>query len=147
MEYVTEFLTNDDYDTLCDWWSFWRFPSPSRDVLPDNGLGGLKVSYIDDSGNKVPCCAGFLYGTNSSLCWLEFVVSNPKVKDKKIRSESILKVIKDICLSAKSNGYKAVFSSLKNDNLINKYTEVGFSKSITNTKELTLNLSSWELQQ
>lgn len=143
MNYIIDFIQEEDYETLCEWWSFWRFPSPPKEALPDNGLGGLKVSYMKD-GEKIDVCAGFLYGTNSSIAWLEFIVSNPNVKDKKVRGESLNELIKEICSRAKTSGYGAIFSSLKNENLINKYTDVGFTKSNTKTTELTLNLSTWE---
>ena len=142
MGFIVDFVEEEDYDTLCEWWSFWRFPSPTRDMLPDNGLGGLKVSYVDGDNKKTPCCVGFLYGTNSSMCWLEFIVSNPNVKDKEIRSNSIELLISQICSRAESNGYKSVFASISNQNLINKYKKVGFVSSPTKTTELVLNLTT-----
>ncbi len=144
MNYKISFLEDKDYDEFCKWWSFWRFPAPPKEALPGNGTGGIKVSYINEFKEEIDVCAGFLYSTNSSLCWLEFVVSNPRVRDKKVRQECLSLLIEDICLKAKENGYGAVFSSLKNENLINKYKEVGFLSSNSKTTELTLNLNNWK---
>lgn len=144
MKYKVSFLEEGDYVELCDWWKFWRFPVPPREALPSDGLGGIKVSYTNEFKEEIDVCAGFLYSTNSSLCWLEFVVSNPRVRDKKVRQECLSLLIEDICLKAKNNGYGAVFSSLKSESLINKYKEVGFHCSESSTTELTLNLNNWK---
>ena len=64
-------LTDDDYNTLSSWWKDWRWTAPPRDMLPENGLGGIMVH---KDGEEI--CAGFVYFTNSSAAWLEFIVSN-----------------------------------------------------------------------
>jgi hypothetical protein len=80
-------ISNDDYATLVEWWKFWRFVPPTQEILPNNGLSGLVVT--DENDNMI--CAGFLYATNSPIAWIEFIVSNPNVKDKKIRKERVIK--------------------------------------------------------
>ena len=37
------FLTSDDYETLSSWWKDWRWTAPPKDMLPENGLGGVMV--------------------------------------------------------------------------------------------------------
>ena len=50
-------LKNEDYAiTLIKWWKAWRWTPPLKDMLPENGTGGIMVS-----SNGVDVCAGFLY--------------------------------------------------------------------------------------
>lgn len=134
----SRFITTDDYDTLVKWWKFWRFCPPTQEVLPDNGLSGIVITDEDDK----PICAGFLYYTNSPIAWIEFIVSNPDVKDKKIRHDSLVFLINELSGIALLNNRKVIYSSLKNENLMNKYVECGFQKGGSNTTEMIK--STWE---
>lgn len=134
----SRWIATEDYDTLVEWWKFWRFCPPTREVLPDNGLSGIVVT--DD--NDTPICAGFIYYTNSPIAWIEFIVSNPDVKDKKIRHDSLVFLINELSGTALLNNRKVIYSSLKNENLMNKYVECGFQKGGSNTTEMIK--STWE---
>lgn len=114
------FLKEDDYDTLVKWWEDNRFPAPSRDMLPENGTCGIMV-YKDD----VEICAGFLYLTNSSMAWCEYIVANFHYRDDD-RQEAILKVIDTISLIAKDRGVRVMYTSLNRDSLINSYKKCGY---------------------
>lgn len=122
------FKEKEDYDKLCDWWKFWRFTPPSIEMLPRTGV------IVNNDGVDVAC--GFLYLTDSKMCWIEFVVSNPLVKDKKVRSECIDSLLNQLCGVAKELEYKIVFASIKNENLANKYIANGFLVGCVNSKEL-----------
>jgi hypothetical protein len=134
----SRWITTKDYDMLVEWWKFWRFCPPTREVLPDNGLSGIVVT--DD--NDTPICAGFIYYTNSPIAWIEFIVSNPEIKDKKIRHGSLVFLINELSGTALLNNRKVIYSSLKNENLMNKYVECGFQKGGSNTTEMIKN--TWE---
>ena len=134
----SRWIATEDYDTLVEWWKFWRFCPPTREVLPDNGLSGIVVT--DD--NDTPICAGFIYYTNSPIAWIEFIVSNPEIKDKKIRHNSLVFLINELSGTALLNNRKVIYSSLKNENLMNKYVECGFQKGGSNTTEMIK--STWE---
>jgi len=129
MELKVARITEYDYPVFCEWWKFFRFPAPHLDFLPNNGLGGLKVYLLKENRETEDICAGYLYETNSKVAWLEFVVSNPNIRDKKIRHEAIVDLIRYLTVDAKNKGYEYVFASLKNENLIEKYKEVGYSES------------------
>lgn len=116
-------LTEADYETLLPWWKWFRFPAPPQDCLPENGAGGLMVSIGDTN-----ICAGFLYFTNSKLCWVEFIVSNPEYRLHD-RGLAIQILIKELCAIAKGKGYSAVFSSIKHPSLIKHYVACGFNKN------------------
>ena len=134
----SRWISNDDYSILVEWWKFWRFFPPTQDILPNNGLSGLVIT--DENDNMI--CAGFLYATNSPIAWIEFIVSNPNVKDKKVRKESLTFLIQELTNLAKENNFKVIYSSLKNENLMNKYLECGFKKAGTNTTEMIKSI--WE---
>jgi hypothetical protein len=122
-----------DYEQLKEWWNFWKFPAPPISVLPkyDEELTtGLMV--VKDGVN---ICAGFLYETNSALCWLEFIVANPKV-DKEDRGIALDKLIQEFTIEAQSLGFGAIFASIKHPSLLNRYVKAGYEIGTTNTNEL-----------
>jgi hypothetical protein len=125
-------LTDNDYPTLSNWWNFWRFPVPLKEYLPDEGKGGVMV-YKDG----IEICAGFLFFTNSKMAWLEFIVSNPEYKEKD-RKEAICFLINELTQIAKSKGFKIIFTSIKNENLVNRFKECGYVVGSENTKELII---------
>ena len=82
MEFTINLIEENDYEKFCKWWKFWRWKPIEKVLLPNNGLGGLKIT--DENG--VDVCVGFLYETNSGIAWIEFIISNPEIKDTEIRS-------------------------------------------------------------
>ena len=125
--------TKNDYPTLCEYWKWFRFPAPPLEMLPNDGEDGIVVSF----GNEI-VCAGFLYATSSkSLFWCEFIVSNPKVKDRKVRKQAIKLLINSISELAKQMGAKAIFTSLKNENLLQHYKDCGYTVNTTTAIEMT----------
>ena len=129
-------LVESDYEDLVEYWKYNRFPPPPKEVLPNNAKGGMMV--VDEFGNNI--CAGFLYETNSSLAWCEFIVASPLIKDRKIRKEGQVFLIKSLCDKARKKGYLAVFASIKHDALIERYIEAGFSKDDLKSTELIIKL-------
>lgn len=117
-------LQDQDYETICDWWKWWRWQPVGKESLPDNGTGGFMVKH-----GQVEVCAGFLYTTNSNLCKIEWIISNYEVKDKTIRQEALELLIDALCKKAKHLGFKAAFTYLLNENLIKKFERSGFVKS------------------
>lgn len=126
-------LKEEDYDTLCKWWSKNRFPSPTRAMLPDNGLGGVMVQV-----DGVDVCACFLYLTNSTICWIEYLVMDFDYKDRENREKIKEMAIGQLCIFAKEMGYEGVFTSLKKPQLIKNFEKIGFSKD--NSVEMALKL-------
>ena len=62
MKLTIKTLTNNDYEELSNWWKEWGWPVLPKDMLPDNGTGGIMV---ENEGENI--VAGFLYWSNSSL--------------------------------------------------------------------------------
>jgi hypothetical protein len=122
-----------DYETLKVWWSFWRFPAPPIQFLPryeEDKFNGLIVSI-----NGKDLAAGFLYETNSNMCWIEYIVTNPKTTAEE-RDEAIVKLLEELSISAKNLGYQIIFSSIKSESLISKYIKSGFIEGSKGTSEL-----------
>jgi ATP phosphoribosyltransferase len=87
------------------------------------------------SKGDVDICAGFAYFTNSNLAWCEFIVSNKKYKEED-RSEALEMLINNIVEACKNAGYKTIFTSVSNENLINKYQNCGFIKAQEGATEM-----------
>ena len=126
------YLNNDDYDNiLVGWWKAWRWTPPAREMLPQDGAGGIMVS-IDG----VDVCAGFMYYTNSKTVWIEYIISNPDYKDRPKRIEAIDMIINVLSEIAKDKGYKFAYTSLKNQALIDRYKACGYELGSNNCQEM-----------
>tara|TARA_R110002012_G_scaffold24646_1_gene82144 strand:- start:10634 stop:11044 length:411 start_codon:yes stop_codon:yes gene_type:complete len=116
-------LVENDWDTLVSWWLEWRYwkVAPPKDFLPDNGTGGLMVEK-----NNTPIVAGFLYFTNSQGVLLEWIVSNPKYKDKD-RKDAVELLIIAAEEFVKKSGKSYIFSIGRNANLIETHKKLGYT--------------------
>lgn len=125
-------LTNkEDYQELCEWWKWHRFPAPSLELL-DNLRFGLIVSNGTEN-----ICAGVIYFTNAKhYALMEYIVSTYKVRDKKTRTEAIQFLIHSLQELAKQKGVKVLVSSLRNSHLVEHYKQCGFVIGSENTKEM-----------
>ena len=116
-------LRESDYDNiLCGWWTDWRWTPPSRDFLPDNGMGGFIV-YDGD----IPVCAGF-------MC--DWIISNINYRDRQRRKYALEMLISKISNEAALLGKKYIYALIKNQPLINTYKKVGFVEGSSYTKEM-----------
>jgi|TARA_R110000824_G_scaffold31328_4_gene102035 RimJ/RimL family protein N-acetyltransferase len=132
MELNVKPLTEKDYaDTLCKWWNDWRWIPPSKDFLPEEGMGGFMV-YEGDT----PICAGFMYITNSKAVWCDWIISNLKYKDRQKRKEALELLIQTISDKAEGLGKKYIYALIKNKPLIDVYKKVGFIEGDTYTQEM-----------
>lgn len=100
-----------DYEELCKWWNFWKFPPMPIDCLPTTG-----VMVYDGLKNLAAC---FIYSSDSKVCWLEFIVANPD-GSKEERKEAIETLLVSAKTMALSMGFKIIFTSCKNPFLIPK---------------------------
>ena len=140
MEFIINAIEENDYEQFVDWWTYMKFPVLTKNLLPNQGLGGLKLT----NKEGIDVAAGFLYDTNSDISWLEYVTLNPSIKDKGIRKFLKKEIIYYLTLHAEQKGYKAVFSSVKIEALRDSFTENGYIMSKQNTKEMVINLNTQE---
>lgn len=129
-------LKENDYEQLVDWWKFWRFPAPPKECLPDNGTCGLMITK-----DGIDICAGFIYFTNSKIAWIEFIVSNPDYKAKD-RQNAIEILITELSNIISNKDYHIIFTSLKNENLINRFESCGFVKGTGGSTEMVLKVKA-----
>lgn len=117
-------LTYEDYDeTLVGWWAAWGWTAPTRDFLPNDGVGGLMVLDGD-----VPVCAGYMYATNSRVAWVDWIISNKEYRKKPQRSEAISMLIATLTEISKNTGFKYCYALIKHQSLIETYKELGYTK-------------------
>lgn len=129
-------LKESDYDQLLKWWAWFRFPAPPKECLPENGTCGLMITK-----DGIDICAGFIYFTNSKIAWIEFIVSNPEYKAKD-RQNAIDILITELSNIIRNRNFHIIFTSLKNENLINRFTSCGFTKGSSGTTEMVLNVKA-----
>lgn len=119
---------NDYDDTLVGWWKDWGWDVPPKDFLPKNGL----IAICDDT----PVCAGFLYLSDSSVAWVEWVISNKDFRQEPERSYAIKMLVNTLTLIAEEKGYKYCYALLKHDGLIDTYKEIGYIEGDSYNKEM-----------
>lgn len=129
-EFRFRWLEYEDYDMLCEWWEFWRWPVLEKDFLPDYGRGGVLVLKDD-----VPICSIFLYMSNSDLCFLGWMVSNPKYREKD-RYDAIAYLIDVASEEAFSQGRKYVYGVSNKKSVIERYAKSGFIAGPSNCTEM-----------
>lgn len=126
---IRKLNANDYEDILVDWWKDWGWTPPQKDFLPEDGTGGLIV-YDGDT----PVCAGFIYITNSSVCWVDWIISNKKHKEN--RRDAINLLIESLTNIGKLSGSKYAYALIKNNSLIKTYESFGYTKADSYTSEM-----------
>jgi len=126
----TRTLTESDWETLSDWWKAWNWPVMTKDMLPDNGTGGIMV---ENKGENI--VAGFLYWSNSKLVWLDWIISNPKVS-RDIRQEAIKKLILTAEHMTKKAGSKYMMSISRSNSLLKTHEQMGWKVDKTPSHEM-----------
>ena len=126
----TRTLTESDYEILTDWWKAWGWPVIVRDMLPDNGTGGIMIEH---EGENV--VAGFLYWSNSKMVWLDWIISNPKT-NRDIRQEAIKKLILTAESMTKEAGSKFMMSISRSNSLLKIHKELGWTIDKTPSHEM-----------
>ena len=125
-------LNEEDYDTiLLNWWKSWDWDAPQKDFLPDNGKGGIMILDGD-----TPICAGFIYVTNSSVSWIDWIISSKTYRKSPQRADAISLLIDTLTNLAKKNGSKYCYALLKHKGLIETYKKLGYISGDSYTQEM-----------
>ena len=125
-------LIDGDYETiLIEWWKDWKWVPTEKDFLPDNGTGGLMV--VD---GDIPVCAGFVYTTNSSAAWVDWIVSNKNYRKKPERTIALEILVQSLTNLAKEKGHKYVYALIKHKGLIGVYEKLGYIQGDSYSTEL-----------
>ena len=112
MELKARTLLEQDYSMLEEWWKAWGWPPVSKDVLPDNGTGGVMIEYKDK-----PIVAGFIYWSNSGMCWFDWVISDPD-GNKRARPLAVKFLIQTVEPMVKDAGKKCIMSISRSNSLL-----------------------------
>lgn len=115
------------YDIACEWWKQWKWNALPLAALPKNGI----VVY----DNELPVCMGFIYLTDSCICWVEHIIANQSA-DRTQRSHGIDLLIKALSKKAKSLDYVIAMTSINKKTLIAKHIKNGYA--ITDTSMTNL---------
>lgn len=122
-------LTETDYDDiLVGWWRDWKWTAPTKDFLPNIGI----IVYDEDT----PVCAGYVYTTNSSVCWVDWIISNFNYKDRKKRKEALTLLVNTLTTMSTYYNSKYCYALIKNKSLINIYKELGYIEGDSYTSEM-----------
>ncbi len=115
MELNVRNLTEKDYSTLVEWWKDWGWDPVPQDMLPDNGAGGVMIQ----QGDK-PIIAGFLFWSNSTIVWFDWIISNKKA-NKITRAKALMYLIDIVEDMVKSAGKKYIITISDNKGLISTF--------------------------
>jgi hypothetical protein len=125
-------LNSGDYDDiLVGWWKDWGWEPPKRDFLPLDGAGGCIVFDGD-----TPVCAGFMYITNSSVVWIDWIISNKNYRKKPERKEAIKILLETMTNIGRNLGNKYAYALIKHKGLIDDYVELGYIKGDSYNEEM-----------
>ncbi len=126
--------TEAESQMLVKWWNNWKFPVP-------NGLLSTRTLIISKDNQDI--CAASLIATDTSIAWLDWFISNKKIKNKELRKEALeFLIIKGeslakyldftalvCCISEKKN--PSLSKTLTNNNFGKDKTITMFHKKIT----------------
>ena len=92
-----KFNKETDYEELCDWWESWGLPKHSKHALSENGI------IVSNDGINI--CSGFIFSTDSYICFFEFATMN-KNTTKEQRNGALIKLLDSMVEKAKAMGFK-----------------------------------------
>ena len=86
-----------------------------------------------------PIVAGFLYTTNSNICWMEWIISNPEYRntDRQEAIELLINMAEEIC---KKQGQVHMFSIGRNKHLIETHKKLGWHIDSKPSHEIIKNI-------
>ena len=113
-------IKESDFNMLGQWWLDHEQDIPDPKILPHDGTGGFIVN-ID--GTDV--VAGYLYFTNASIAYIDFLISNKKYKGKD-KHKAIVYAIDFMVNLALKRGCQFVWATSKISGVINKCKELGY---------------------
>lgn len=117
-----------DYDVVKQWWHDWAWiPEPTPNMLSQNGL----IVFEDDK----PLAAGFVYQTDSVICWVEHIVTDKDIP-KFVRAKAVQLLIKKLTEKAEDLGFIVAMVSLEHKGLIKMFENNDFIKTDTNVTNL-----------
>lgn len=125
------FSPEKHYQTICQWWEAQNWPKVPLEFLPSFGL----VVYHGET----PAVAGWLYRTDSAICWIEWIVANPEVRGEP-RTEAINLLLSSLKEKAKECGGKIIFTTANNGSLVQRLEKNGYIVTDKDATHLICNM-------
>lgn len=114
---IVPFDKKSHYEIVSHWWREHEWPVIPLEMLSTTGFVALV--------NGAPICAGWLYSTDSKICWLEYLISNPHSASYD-RSTALDALVDELAYTAKNMGFSAIFTSTNHKGLIERYKHHDF---------------------
>lgn len=118
-----------DHALAATWWEGHGWPVMPKHALPDNGF------VAEHEGEPVGVV--WLYLSDSTLAWIEFLVCDPKISPK-VTLRAVHDLIQAASETARDLGCGIIFTSVKHEGLIRAYKKKGYQESDTEMTNLTL---------
>ena len=116
-KYNIRYIKEKDLDVIHDWWVKRNEEPIKRDLLPQNGLGGL---IIEKDDTMIAAC--FIFLTNSKMGYIAHLISNPDYKGKGFWHYPLMKA----CVSAaKNSGCKEVWGTSCANSVVKRLNRYG----------------------
>lgn len=118
-------IVEEDWKFLKEWYLHHGQHTPDRNLLPENGLGGLIVEK-----DKKPLAATFIYYTNSDVAWLDNGISTLHYEGEFTKEESfeIGNILIKACVKkAEAMGFEVVRSITDNKTLLRRFKTLDWS--------------------
>lgn len=114
-------ISENDYKYINNWWLESNLPIPEFKYLPENGLGGLIIE------KEKPIAAAYVYTTNSSMGYIDFLISDPYY-NKKDRYDIILELIRACTKMSINLGSETVWGMSSSKGVVERALEIGWEK-------------------
>mgnify|MGYP003627514194 FL=1 len=114
-------IKEEDY--IDSWWKSIGKNPPLRKLLPEHGLHGLMACK-----DNVPIVCTYLYLTNSSFGYCDYMISDTSYKEKD-RFDIVLKLMNEAIGTAYNLGYEDFWFITKNKSMLEKCKSLGVKVS------------------
>lgn len=118
MDIKFRIYTQNDAPLISGWWELIHRTEYPLDAISSIGL------IVEMDG--IPSSCGFLYETNSKICFSDFVIVNPALP-KKHRDLAINALTDGLVLLSKERGFKYIFANVRINKLIKRLLCRGFT--------------------
>jgi hypothetical protein len=114
---IERFQAEKHYETVSAWWAAAKWPAVPLSHLPQTGV----VVTLEGK----PAAATWIYKTDSALCWVEWIVADPKVR--RMKRDAVLSVLISAARElAREMGFRSIFMSIKHESLARRIEAQGF---------------------
>lgn len=110
--------THSDFEMI----KSWSNEGPEKEQLP------LESSFILEK-NNVPVVCISVFFTNTNICYMENMIANPEIKDRKDATKAIME---HAWKFAKDKGYKYAIGFTKYAKLAERHVQMGWQKKFSN---------------